>query len=120
MYSSDSSSPPPGVERRQAPRTATELSVLVGDGAVVSWARCVEISTGGVLLSRDSSTDNDWRIYLRLELELPGRQEPINAVARPVWSRGPFQALKFVRMSAADRLAVAEHVDRCSRAAAAP
>lgn len=125
MYSTHSSSAPSTspstgtVERRHAPRAPTELSALVGDGVLVSWARCVEISTGGLLLSRDpSGLGSDWRIYLRVELELPGDREPISAVVRPVWAQGPYQALKFVRMSDEDRLRVAEHVDRCMRAGA--
>jgi hypothetical protein len=123
MHSSQSSSPldsernPSKPERRLAPRANTELSVLIGDGVLVSWARCVDISTGGLLLARDrAARGNDWRIYLRLELELPGEHAAINAVARPVWSSGPYQALTFVRMSDADRLRLAEHVDRCARA----
>jgi hypothetical protein len=122
MYSSHASSfpsagrPPAGAERRHAPRAASELSVLIGDGALVSWARCLDISTGGILVARDrSARATDWRIYLRLELELPGQDESITAIARPVWSRGPYQALKFVRMSNADRLRLAEHIDRTSR-----
>jgi hypothetical protein len=108
--------PSPALERRYAPRASTELSVLIGDGVLVSWARCLDISTGGILVSRNRSAgDTDWRIYFRLEIELPGLDQPITALARPVWSRGQFQALKFLRMSDADRLALAEHVDRMSR-----
>jgi hypothetical protein len=39
------------------------------------------------------------------------RVQPLRALARPVWSFGTQQALRFVRMSDADRLTLAEHLD---------
>jgi hypothetical protein len=53
-------------------------------------------------------------LWVWLELELPERIKPMLALARPVWSFGEQQALKFVKLSDADRLSLAEHVDLLS------
>src|SRR3972149_6744501 len=85
----------PASERRRSPRARGELRVRIRNGVLTSEARSADVSMGGILLVRErrafGSTD---RIYLTLELELPGKFRPIHTVARPVWSRGPFQALK--------------------------
>ena len=105
-------------ERRLSPRAPAELPVSIRNGVLTSAARSVDVSTGGILLFRSLRTfGSDDRIYLTLELTIPGEDRPLHAVARPIWSRGPFQALKFVQMSDVDRLSLAEHVDRCRREA---
>jgi hypothetical protein len=40
---------------------------------------------------------------------------PMRALARPVWTTGSQQALRFVRISDADRLSLAEHIDLLAR-----
>jgi hypothetical protein len=54
-------------------------------------------------------------LWIWLELELPERVRPMRALARPVWSAGSQQALRFVRIADADRLSLAEHVDLAAR-----
>ena len=103
-------------ERRRSRRIRGELRVHIRNGVLTAEARSADVSMGGILLVRDQpsfgATD---RIYLTLELELPGNYRPIHTVARPIWSQGPFQALKFVQMSDTDRLSLAEHLDRSQR-----
>lgn len=58
---------------------------------------------------------DDSPVLLRLELQLPERHRPVSVVARPVWSHGTQQGVKFVDMSDVDRLNLAEHLDIVSR-----
>lgn len=102
-------------DRRFAPRAPSELSVRLGTSPMLAEARSVDISMGGVLLSRNrplSSTDTD--SYLDVLVQLPSDPEPIRAVARTVWWWGPYHALRFLKMSEPDRLRLAEHIDRVS------
>jgi hypothetical protein len=39
----------------------------------------------------------------------------MRALARPIWALGTQRALRFVRISDADRLSIAEHVDLLAR-----
>jgi hypothetical protein len=50
-------------------------------------------------------------LVLRLELRLPEKLRPLIAWARPIWSHGTTQALRFVGASDSDRLSLAEHLD---------
>jgi hypothetical protein len=54
-------------------------------------------------------------MLLNLEIELPERLATLRVIARPVWAYGTQQGMKFVRMSDADRLNLAEHMDIVSR-----
>jgi hypothetical protein len=53
----------------------------------------------------------DDHLLVELELRLPERIRPLHALARPVWSFGSQQALRFVQISDVDRLTLAEHMD---------
>jgi hypothetical protein len=50
-----------------------------------------------------------------LAIELPERRLRVLAVARPVWHFGAQQAFRLVAVADADRLELAEHVDRVAR-----
>lgn len=107
---------PKATDRRYSTRVASEVPVRVGDGILVAEARSVDVSSGGVLIARSCPTRRtDQRVYLEVELLLPEAKQSVIALARPVWSQGPYQALKFIRMSDVDRLTVAEHVDHANR-----
>jgi hypothetical protein len=56
-------------------------------------------------------TRRDHRLLIKLKLTLPERLRAIDALARPVWSSGSRQALKFLSIADADRLSLAEHLD---------
>ncbi len=110
---------PNATDRRFSTRVQSEIPMHVGDGILVSAARSVDVSAGGVLIARSCPTrSTDDRVYLEVEMAIPGEDESVTALARPVWSLGPYQALKFIRMSDVDRLTLAELVDRVTRSAA--
>ena len=80
---------------------------------MVSDARSVDISMGGVLLSDiESMLLAAARSYVDVVIQLPGDPKPIRAMALTVWWQGPYQAFRFVKMSEPDRLRLAEHIDR--------
>jgi hypothetical protein len=55
------------------------------------------------------------RLMYRLELPLDGRGRHIQAVARPVWTEGLLQAMRYVAVDEVDRLEIAELLDRLGR-----
>jgi hypothetical protein len=78
----------------------------------VSRSRGIEVSSTGILLDHGRVVDDrEHRLFVSLEITLPERLAPLRAVARPIWSFGTQQAFKFIRISDADRLTLAEHVD---------
>jgi hypothetical protein len=78
----------------------------------VSRSRGIEVSSTGILLDHGRAIgDREHRFFVSLEITLPERRAPLRAVARPIWAFGTQQAFKFIRISDADRLTLAEHVD---------
>ena len=103
------------MQRRVGLRLRTDFGVVAQDGSLASHCRGIELSSGGLVLDRGRPvTTRDDRIFLRLELRLPERVRPIRALARPVWSAGTRQGLKFLQVSDPDRLSLAEHLDLVS------
>lgn len=97
---------------RDGLRARTDIGVVARDGHLMSHCRGIELSAGGVVLDRGRPvTARDDRIFLHLELRLPEHFRPIRALARPIWAHGHRQAFKFLRVSDADRLSLAEHLD---------
>jgi hypothetical protein len=79
---------------------------------MMSRCRGIEVSSSGILIDRGRairSTDN--RMLVDIELRLPERLRTLRAKARSVWTSGTQQALRFVAISDADRLTLAEHID---------
>ncbi|MFO0566547.1 MAG: hypothetical protein U0263_12840 [Polyangiaceae bacterium] len=98
------------MERRVGLRGRTDFGVIAHDGISRTRCRCIELSPTGIIL--DLGRQPEPRGWLsKLTLELPERSQLIVAWARPIWTRGNHQALRFVRMSDADRLTLAEHLD---------
>ena len=108
---------PARAERRYAPRAPSSLLVRLGNGLTRAEAFCADISMGGVLLQRELPAAIAYtHLYLDVALQLPGDPRPIRAMARRVWSRGNSFGLRFLKMSELDRLRLAEHIDRATRA----
>ena len=102
------------MERRIGFRGRTDFRVIAHDGSLASHCRGIEVSSTGIILERGRRVERrDERILIRLELRLPERFNALVAWARPVWARGSQQALRFVKMTDADRLTLAEHLDLC-------
>jgi hypothetical protein len=100
------------MQRRFGLRACTDFSVLAQVGSMASQCRGVEVSASGIVLDRGRAVmRRDEPLLLHLELFLPERVRSIRALARLVWSRGTKQGFRFVRMSDADRLTIAEHLD---------
>ena len=100
------------MQHRISQRARTDCSVRTRQGSVVSFYRGIEVSPTGIDIDRGRPVgDRDKGVYIEMEIVLPERSTPLAALARPVWSFGTQQAFKFVRMSDADRLNLAEHVD---------
>jgi hypothetical protein len=100
------------MERRVGLRARTDFGVVARQGHSRSRCRGVEVSATGILVDQGRAARllAD-RLLVDLELLLPERIRTLRAVARPVWSFGTQQALRFVRMSDVDRLTLAEHLD---------
>jgi hypothetical protein len=100
------------MERRIGLRARTDFGVMARDGTRRSRCRGIEVSSTGIILDRGRPIGRGESSFLMgLEIRLPERVQPLRALARPVWSFGTQQALRFVRMSDADRLTLAEHLD---------
>jgi hypothetical protein len=93
-------------------RGRTDFRVIARNGILAAHCRGIEISSTGIILDRGCRvTNREHPLLLSLELSLPERVTKLRALARPVWSFGTQQALRFVRMSDVDRLNLAEHLD---------
>ena len=100
------------MQLRAGLRADTSFPVFAGVGKARRECRAVEVSPSGIVLEREDSLESrPMPLLLRIELRLPERLRPLFAWARPIWSRGRRQALKFVGASDADRLSLAEHLD---------
>ena len=100
------------MERRVGLRGRTDFRVVAKNGILAAHCRGIEISSTGIILDRGCPvTNRETPFLLRLELLLPERVRMLEALARPVWSFGSQQALRFIEMSDVDRLNLAEHLD---------
>ena len=104
------------MERRIGLRGRTDFSVTANDGFLAHQARCIELSGSGIVLERGYLlSDARAPLTMRLEIRLPERRRPIQVIARHVRCAGTTQALRFVQLSDADRLCLAEHLDLIHR-----
>jgi hypothetical protein len=100
------------MDRRVGLRTRTDFRVIAQRGPLRSQYRGIDVSPTGIVLDRGRLiAEQDWPLWMRLELQLPEYLKSVRAVARPIWSMGTKQAFKFVRIADVDRLILAEHLD---------
>jgi len=100
------------MERRIGLRGRTDFRVIARNGILAAHCRGIEISSTGIILDRGREvTARETPLVMKLELLLPERVRRLRALARPVWSFGSQQALRFIHMSDVDRLDLAEHLD---------
>ena len=95
-------------------RARTDFRVLSRTGSLRAQCRGIELSSSGIIIDRGRRR-REGGLLQTLELYLPERRRPLRAVARSVWVSGTQQALKFVSISDADRLSLAEHLDLQAR-----
>ncbi|MFT3773660.1 MAG: PilZ domain-containing protein [Minicystis sp.] len=100
------------MERRISSRAQVDVPICALVDGFRHACRAVDLSPTGMvverpraLLSRDLPQVSPFELYL-------GEGRPIRARARPVWSRDRLVAVRFVWMNDADRLTIAELLDR--------
>ena len=97
-------------ERRINQRKDIPFLVLSDSGSEVVVHRAVNLSPTGILLEHDAD-DELATGFVRLELFLPGRTEPLETWAHAVWQNGMRAGLEFFRLPEVDRLEIAEFID---------
>jgi len=102
-------------DRRHAQRRRVEFEVIEGRGAAVVRARARDVSPTGIQTEAEPSRGYPIDAVVPLSLRLPGRQRPLQTDATIVWARGSRAGFEFAAMPDADRLEIAEMVDRLGR-----
>ena len=102
------------MERRSALRAQIDFPVIQHIDGFSHACRGVDISSRGLVLQRPTSlTERGPRLVYSIELRV-GRRV-IHTLARTVWTEGPLQAMRYVGISDADRLDIAEVLDDAGR-----
>ena len=96
-------------------RARTDFRVTARWGGRKAACRGIEVSSSGIVVDGGRLPADGGPLWVWLELELPERLRPMRALARPVWTIGRQQGFRFVKISDADRLSLAEHVDLAAR-----
>jgi hypothetical protein len=97
------------MERRRFARVRADIPMVAYQNGFTERLRAVDLSAGGALVHRAGQSPPPimQRIELRLET---GRR--VRGLARTIWSRRGYFAIRFVGFEDADRLEIAEQVDR--------
>jgi hypothetical protein len=102
------------MDRRRGARLGTDVSLTAYRDGVAFHCRALDLSSGGALVYDPSCRPPP--LVQRLELALD-RATTIVTLARTIWQRGRWRAVSFVGLDDVDRLDIAEHLDRRTRAA---
>jgi len=100
------------MERRRSARVRADIPVITYQDGVALRARALDLSCGGALIQR--TADHPPPMFQRVDILL-GPSRHVQGVARTVWAQSGMCAVHFVGLSDADRLEIAEHVDRAER-----
>lgn len=100
------------MERRQGARAQVDFPVSALVEGHRHRCRAIDLSTTGMVVERAPAlAGRSLPALTPFEIEL-GAGRPIRVRARPVWDRDNLLAVRFVVMSDADRLTIAEHLDQ--------
>jgi hypothetical protein len=100
------------MERRSGPRTLCDYSLTAIIDGTRHVCRAVDLSVGGLVFERPKTMlHRELHHVTAFELDV-GLGRPIRLRGRPLWSRDRFLAIRFVAINDADRLTIAEHLDR--------
>jgi PilZ domain len=104
------------MERRFSSRAQVDVPVTAYVDGARHACRVIDLSASGMVFQQNRSLAllGELPTVNRFELFL-GPNRPIRARARSVWSREGLQAVSFVLIHDADRLVIAEHLDRLAR-----
>jgi hypothetical protein len=103
------------MERRFGLRGQVDLPALQYLDGFSHECRVVDISARGLVVHRSKlMAERPWRLMYRLDLPLDAERS-IQALARPVWTQGLLQAMRYVGVGDVDRLEIAELLDRLGR-----
>jgi hypothetical protein len=105
------------MERRLGLRGLVDLPVIQHADGFPHECRVVDISARGLVVQRTKSlASRGSRLLYRLELPiLDAEGRRIHALARPVWTQGSLQAMRYVAVNEVDQLEIAELLDRLGR-----
>jgi hypothetical protein len=104
------------MERRFGMRGQVDMPVIQYVDGYPHECRVIDISPRGLVLQRSKKlAQRPARFTYWIELLLEGGERRIHVVARPVWTSGRFQAMRYVEVNEADRLEIAELLDRVHR-----
>ncbi len=100
------------MERRSGPRTLCDYSLTAIIDGYRHVCRAVDLSVGGLVFERSRALlDRELLQITAFELNV-GQGRPIRLRGRPVWNRDRLTAIRFVAINDADRLTIAEYLDR--------
>jgi hypothetical protein len=100
------------MERRVSLRMRVDVPIAAFVDGHRHECRAVDLSPVGMVIERSRGlAGRELAQVTPFEILLPGAR-PIRTRARPVWDRDRLLALKFVAMNDADRLVLAELLDR--------
>ena len=100
------------MDRRLAARAQVDFPVSALVDGHRHPCRAVDLSPTGMVLHRAAGlSGRAMAIVTPFELHL-GSGRPIRMRGRPVWGQDNLIAVRFVVMNDADRLTIAEHLDR--------
>jgi hypothetical protein len=102
------------MHRRSSVRVETDVSVTVYADGYTFECRAVDLSPDGVVIERtDGLCAHATRPFFWLKF--PFGDHGVVALARPAWSRGKSQALRFIELGEHERLTLAEHMDEAAK-----
>jgi hypothetical protein len=103
------------MDRRHGARAQVDFPVSALVDGHRHRCRAIDLSPTGMVVERSPAlAGRALAAVTPFELQL-GAQRPIRLRARPVWDRDNLVAVRFVVMSDADRLTIAEHLDHRTR-----
>jgi PilZ domain len=104
------------MDRRSGVRMRTDCPLTAYRDGTPLDCRAVDLSVGGALVRHPVARRAP--LVQRFEIDL-GRRGRVQTLARTVWSRGQWQAVRFIGLSDVERLDIAEHLDRLEKIARA-
>jgi len=100
------------MERRIGPRAICDYPLVAIVDGHRHACRAVDLSVSGLVFERPKGLrGRELSQVTAFELDV-GHGRPIRLRGRPVWSSDHLQAIRFVSMNDADRLTLAEQLDR--------